>query len=173
MFCEDCNTKPASIHVTQVTDGEKAEHHYCSDCAAKKGISFFSMEEALSLPKILGSFFGFGPTPMSQPALPSATQQRCPNCSTSFHQIGQQGRFGCSECYTAFQDQLDPILRRIHGNNQHMGKVPLRGAGKIKIRRQIAELKAGLQDAVAQEQFEKAAELRDDIKRLEKELEQG
>ena len=75
---------------------------------------------------------------------------------------------GCNRCYEVFREHLEPTLRRIHGNTVHTGKLPKKGAGKIKLQRQIEQLKSELQAAVVNEQYEKAAELRDRIKELEK-----
>ncbi|MGE5370531.1 MAG: UvrB/UvrC motif-containing protein [Solirubrobacterales bacterium] len=172
MYCQECKSRPAAVHLTQVHDGIQSEYHLCTDCAAKKGIAFFNMEDAFSIPKFLGSFFGIG-SGQGAPEASLTEEIRCPNCGMAFDQIGQQGRFGCSDCYTAFQEQIDPILRRIHGNSQHTGKIPQHGGGKYRGRRQIEDLKQQLQAAVVEEQYEKAAELRDSIKLLEKELEVG
>ena len=68
----------------------------------------------------------------------------------------------------AFEQELEPSLRRIHGNRQHVGKIPLRGGEKVLWRRQIEGLKQRLQEAVAREEYEEAAEIRDQIKNLEK-----
>jgi hypothetical protein len=74
---------------------------------------------------------------------------------------------GCAECYHAFQFQLRPLLRRIHGDTRHRGKVPARdGEGAVRSR-QIQRLHDELQRAVEREEFEHAAAIRDEIKRLE------
>ena len=62
-------------------------------------------------------------------------------------------------------------MRRIHGNSQHIGKVPARSGEKVRLKKQIEALKAKLQEAVAAEKYEEAAEIRDSIKELEKQLE--
>lgn len=171
MYCDECKTKPAGVHITQLFNGKQVELHLCQECAAKKGVAMFNLADAMSLPKILGSFFGVGPN-VCGPAV-YTPEAMCSNCGTSFDGIGQQGRLGCSHCYDMYQDQMEPILRRIHGNSQHTGKIPQRSAGKIKVKRQIDLLKGDLQNAVAMEQYESAAELRDSIKKLERELELG
>ncbi|MGE5398704.1 MAG: UvrB/UvrC motif-containing protein [Chitinophagales bacterium] len=169
MFCEECKERPAEVHIGQMVNGKKVELHLCGHCAAKKGFSFFSLGDALSLPKLLGSLFGIGYSPVD-PNQQAEMNGRCPNCGTTFSNIGQQGRLGCRECYSTFQNHLEPILRRIHGNSMHIGKIPNRGAGRVKLKRQIEELKEKLQAAVAREEYEVAAQLRDSVKKLEKEL---
>lgn len=171
MFCEECKTRPATFHFTQMFNGQQVEMHLCQECAAKKGLMAFNLGDVISLPKLIGSFFGYTPVPGQQS--PVVLTGTCPNCGTGFDSISQHGRLGCSECYTAFQEQLEPLLRRIHGNSKHTGKVPQRNAGKILTRRKIEQLKSQLQNAVAQENYELAAELRDNIKKLEREFEMG
>jgi len=167
MYCENCKTRPAAVTITEVFNGKHKQLHLCPECAAERGMGFFNLQ-ATSLPKILGSFFGFAPLQMGQVQPPVNVSLLCPNCGTNLNAIAQQGRLGCSQCYQVFQEQLEPTLRRIHSNTVHTGKVPKRGATKVKVRREIERLKAELQSAVANEQFERAAELRDRIKNLEK-----
>ena len=88
----------------------------------------------------------------------------------TYPQFAQSGRFGCSECYKSFHLQLEPILKRLHsGNSTHIGKIPKRIGGNISIQKKIAELKQQMIICIQQEEFEKAAELRDEIRLLEKE----
>jgi len=89
----------------------------------------------------------------------------------TFPQFLKVGRFGCSHCYEAFKEQLKPVLRRLHsGNWTHNGKIPKRIGGGIHLRKQIEELKSILKDSINNEEFEKAAEIRDEIRNLEKNL---
>jgi protein arginine kinase activator len=167
MYCDECKTKPATVSVTQMFNGNQVQLHLCPECAAQKGVGFFDLG-GTSLPKLLGSFFGLGPLSMGQVQPSLVTSKSCPNCGVSLKSIGQDGRLGCNRCYEVFREHLEPTLRRIHGNTVHTGKLPKKGAGKIKLQRQIEQLKSELQAAVVNEQYEKAAELRDRIKELEK-----
>ena len=167
MYCDECKTKPATVSVTQMFNGNQVQLHLCPECAAQKGVGFFDLG-GTSLPKLLGSFFGLGPLSMGQVQPSLVTSKSCPNCGVSLKSIGQDGRLGCNRCYEVFREHLEPTLRRIHGNTVHTGKLPKKGAGKIKLQRQIEQLKSELQAAVVNEQYEKAAGLRDRIKELEK-----
>ena len=73
----------------------------------------------------------------------------------------------------AFDEQLAPLLRRIHGSSRHTGKVPRRSQGAIRFARELERLREELRLAVQREEFEKAAELRDRIRALEKEMQEG
>jgi protein arginine kinase activator len=59
------------------------------------------------------------------------------------------------------------MLRRIHGKTFHVGKVPKRSGGQIRIKQEIDRLKRELQEAVNAEEYERAAVIRDKIKELE------
>ncbi|MNH40634.1 UvrB/uvrC motif protein [compost metagenome] len=90
----------------------------------------------------------------------------------TYSQFSKLGRFGCSSCYKYFNSALDPLFKRVHGSTSHVGKIPKRAGAQIVFKRQIDELKLELQQSIAQEEFETAAELRDQIRQLEKEMAQ-
>jgi protein arginine kinase activator len=102
-----------------------------------------------------------------------ARPTQCPNCGMSFQDIRRLGKLGCSECYQVYAQELEATLRRIHGNSQHLGKIPLRGGEKVLIKKQIESLKNRLLEAVREEQYELAAEIRDGLKEMERKLAQG
>lgn len=167
VICEECKKNPATVHVAQMVNGQKTELHLCQECASKKGALMFDINNKFSIPNLLGSFLGssFSVAGMQQPSLEVNT---CTNCGASFNDIRQTGRLGCPECYTAFDVELEPTLRRIHGNSRHMGKIPARGGQEVLYKQEIEKLKNKLQKAVIEEDYEKAAEIRDQIKQLEK-----
>lgn len=169
MNCDECKNNPATVHLTQMINGKKVDAHLCGECAAKKGFLLFDMDNKFSIPNFLGSFLG---SDFSLPNMHQASSHpsSCPRCGIHFTDIKQTGKLGCSECYTAFDRQLEPTLRRIHGNSQHIGKFPVRGGEKVLLKKQIEQFKVQLQQAVLEENYEKAAEIRDQIKSLEKGL---
>lgn len=85
----------------------------------------------------------------------------------TYNQFTQLGRFGCPDCYDNFASRLEPLLRRIQTGNSHSGKVPTKSGEKIQQQRRLEALRRELQQAVAEENFERAAELRDEIRTLE------
>lgn len=94
---------------------------------------------------------------------------QCPRCGLLYSQFKETGRLGCSECYAAFQFQLRPLLRRIHGDTRHRGKSPSHGKVGVTRSRRIQRLHDDLRRAVEREDFETAATLRDEIRRVEAE----
>lgn len=167
MLCEECKEKPASVHLIQVFNGQKIESHLCEDCATQKSGLILDANK-FSIPNLLGGMFGSIYNMQEMPSL--GRPSKCPNCGMSFMDIRQTGKLGCSQCYQVYEQELEASLRRIHGNTQHMGKIPLRGGEKVLIRKQIGKLKNQLQEAVKAEEYEKAAQIRDTLKDMERKL---
>lgn len=120
-----------------------------------------------NLPNLLGGFLG------GHNGLPGYTappKVSCPNCGVSFMDVRHTGKLGCPDCYQAFAGELEAALKRIHGNSRHTGKIPLRSGEKARIKKQVEDLKAQLQGAITAEDYEKAAEIRDLMKDIEKRL---
>ncbi len=167
MKCQKCGANNANTHVKTVINGEFKEYDLCSECAKKMGYTniFGDMESEFS--NFLGSFFGN--------VLPARTQAtRCEFCGSTYSDIAKSGHVGCANCYDVFADELFPSIRRIHGNTTHCGKNSAL-ARKAKEKKpteetkedKIKNLKAELDKAVAEQNFELAAELRDKIKEME------
>ncbi|AGK99908.1 UvrB/UvrC motif-containing protein [Desulfoscipio gibsoniae] len=172
MLCDRCHERPATVHYTEIVNGHKAKLHLCEVCAAQIQTGGSGFMPQINLHNILASFLSQAP-----PAHPFTAKNRqeasCPTCGTTEGLFAQKGLLGCGDCYHYFGDRLEPLMRRIHGSSSHAGKVPERTGGRAKIIRQINEIKGRLQQAVAREEFEQAAQLRDQIRQLEQELSGG
>ena len=94
---------------------------------------------------------------------------RC-GCGLSYQDLAKQGRLGCETCYTTFGDRVNPLLRRIHGSTSHIGKVPSRASGRIRLKRDLDDLRQALRKRITEEKYEEAAEIRDRIKSLEQRI---
>lgn len=170
MDCQICNKRPANVHITKIINGVKNELHICEQCAKEKeGIGVNNQLPVFNTPfsfsNIIAGLMDF----TSAGSFPNTSMQqvRCPVCNLGYDEFKKTGRFGCSECYESFGNNLEPLFKRIHGNTQHTGKVPKRTGGIIRIKRDIEKLKYELKRAIENEEYEKAAELRDKIKVLE------
>ncbi|GAB7387330.1 protein-arginine kinase activator protein McsA [Bacillaceae bacterium] len=171
MICQECGKRPATLHFTKIVNGEKTEYHICEQCAQEKGEIFpGGLSSNFSIQNLLSGLLNFDTSPSSL-GINQEKTFRCENCGLTYAQFSKSGRFGCSECYRYFNHKLDPLFRRLHGNTSHSGKVPERSGGEIKIRKELERLKQELQHRISTEEFEKAAEIRDRIRELEKKLE--
>ena len=174
MYCELCKKNPATIHYTKIVNGHKEEHHFCEQCAngiKEPGGVFptLGLMPDFSMADFIGGFFN--PESQSQPFVQKnmSAHDACPVCGMTAGEFRRVGRVGCSNCYRYFADYMPGLIQRIHGNSCHTGKVPVRGEAKLAGKQRIVQLRQELQQAVLEEQFERAAELRDEIRTLERE----
>ncbi len=93
--------------------------------------------------------------------------KRCPVCGKSYADFERSGKLGCGKCYDVFRPELNILLKQIHSNNIHSGKIPAESAGEIKKKRYYEDLKKQLAEAVRNEDYEKAAKLHKEIKLIE------
>lgn len=173
MLCERCGKKAASVHVTKIINGHKTELYLCENCAKEKKEEF-SLEGKFPLHQFFSGFLGFMPPGGGEVVAPAThSGLQCPECGLTYTQFSQIGHFGCDGCYEAFGSNLIPLLRRLHGNQKHIGKIPARAGSCIKIKKEVERLRAELQRKVAEEAFEEAARLRDMIRKLEGQISAG
>ncbi|MBI5724200.1 MAG: UvrB/UvrC motif-containing protein [Planctomycetes bacterium] len=156
--CDKCG-KPATVHLTEIVDGHKAEKHLCEECAVSEGIAF---KTNLPISQLLEDFIRQTSQPEDDPV--------CQACGRRFSEFRQEGLLGCPNDYDAFGGQILAIIERAHdGSSQHVGKVPHAGAETQKKQTDMLRLKAQLKTAVAAEDYERAAAIRDQLKKLEQE----
>jgi protein arginine kinase activator len=167
MLCQECGKNMATVHVTKIINGTKTEFHLCETCAKEKSEVDLNFEGKFSLQQFLTGFMNMGH--LQESPAPSTYQKlQCPQCGLTYTQFSQIGRFGCGRCYHTFANYLRPLFRRIHGNDKHVGKIPKRAGKYFSLQREIERLRQELQACVQREEFEKAAQLRDSIRQLEK-----
>ncbi|MBU9710840.1 UvrB/UvrC motif-containing protein [Evansella tamaricis] len=172
MLCQECQERQATLHFTKIINGEKTEFHICDTCAKEKG-EYIPGSNSFSIHQLLSGLLDIDqPLSSTNSGLNQVKQQlKCPNCGMTYQQFAEIGRFGCGECYKTFNEKLDPIFKRIHsGNAIHGGKIPKRKGKDIHIHKEIERLKEQMQQYITKEEFEKAAEIRDKIRSLEKSL---
>jgi protein arginine kinase activator len=174
MLCQSCNQRDANVHITKVINGVKNEFHLCEECAKQKqeinmGIPF-NMSSSLSFQNIMDGFVEM----MGNSTPPQQEQKKCETCGMTFDHFRRTGKVGCGGCYEAFGKNLTPLIKRIHGNLQHTGKLPKRTGGLLKLKRSVDNLKSELKMAINNEEYERAAMVRDQIREIESKIrEQG
>jgi protein arginine kinase activator len=168
MKCEICNEKEATLFYEETVNGKHRSFHLCRACAeqlrAEGKLKAGLPEEgtALSYPDLLGELFGL---PRRREAAEAG--KRCPDCGSSLQELAAAGKAFCPGCYAAFEKELLGSIRSVHGNVTHTGRAPAARRARDEKRNRINELKAALKTAIEAEDFEKAAELRDEIRSLE------
>jgi len=158
--CQRCGGH-ATFHVTEIINGKKVEKHLCEKCAVQEGMGIV---QAGSISDMLEKF-------ILEPAVKLKGGQenpKCDVCGITFDEVRRSGRLGCPVDYDAFEKLLEPMLERAQGGaNHHTGKVPRRAKVDQKKQNALLRLRAELKGAVATEDYERAATIRDKIKELE------
>ncbi len=163
MQCDQCGDREAVIHLTQIVNNEMSTFHLCETCAAEKGLEPGANMGNYPLADFLAQM---GKGSVAEPAAPA--EGACAFCGLTLAEFRKTGRLGCSHCYVTFEPQLRSLLRRLHGGTQHVGKVYLPGDPTLADRQErLAGLRRKLDKAVQSEDFERAAQLRDQIRALE------
>ena len=171
MMCEDCGIKPAKFHLMTIINGDRVERNLCPTCMAKHqkqipGIDFSN------LAGILNSILENKTDAREQAKLePEYEGLVCEQCGMTYGEFQKCGMLGCANCYQAFKTPLNALLQRVHGNTQHAGRVPGGVHSGTSIRMNIDRLRQKLQKAIADEEYEQAAKLRDTIRALTIQLE--
>lgn len=160
MLCEECKTNEASYTISVMVGGEITTRHLCGDCMAKMNMDIASGNIKSLLSTILSAITG--------DTAPGSAEKDviCPRCGMTLSEFTRTGHLGCPKCYEAFREQLQPMLLQIHGRVQHAGRQPLSTAEEQRKRSATELLQRQMEQAVALEDFETAAKLRDQIRAL-------
>ncbi len=167
MQCQICKTKTATVHLTEIVDGQRTESHLCQNCAQKEGVTIKSQ---LSLNELLGSLIA---AHQQDENIDSEKSRRaCPNCGITMEQFRKQALLGCPNDYEFFGDDLRQIIEKTQDNNlTHKGKVPAQtqtsSNARLEEPNKAEELKRQLSLAVEKEDYELAAKIRDQLKTLQ------
>lgn len=169
MLCQHCKKNEATTVVKTMINGEYAEYRLCHECAHELGYDSMFPDFTSDFGGLLSSFFS-----NALPAISGAAH--CNTCGSTLNDIKRTGKVGCADCYDTFFSELMPTIRNIHGNTEHKGKRPNvieytvnedKKDQTESAEDKIAALRAELKKAIENENFERAAQLRDEIKELE------
>lgn len=165
MKCQKCD-KPATFHITDLVDGAPKEVHLCEVCA-KDFLAPIAEEADQVIPEMAGLLAQQLAIGQTAEELAELDQRVCPVCNISFLEFRKQGRLGCPHDYVHFAKELEPLLVNIHGETQHIGKTPRNGGGNAEQQTQLIRLRREMKEAIAKENYERASEIRDEIKEIE------
>jgi protein arginine kinase activator len=162
MMCQDCGKKEATHNLTEVIDNQKVVLNLCGECAEKRG--FRNPLEGVPFP--LAEFLAsmLRQAQVKKPG--KEVEAPCSGCGLNFSDFAKAGRLGCGECYVTFRSQLNDLLRKVHGNIQHRGKFPHNTQDVMKPLWEENKLHEELKRAIEREDFERAAQIRDQIRAL-------
>jgi len=162
MLCEDCHENEAEVLVTEVdASGNLKEKHLCKTCAGKKG---YLLHKQKPLSQMFTEL-------LKEQADAKDSALTCKACGMTWEEFRVLGRFGCEQCYVHFGDKVERLISRIQGTNQHTGRKasltpPKSSAVFDEMERK--RLREELIKAIQDEKYEKAAKIRDDLRKYEK-----
>lgn len=160
MLCEECGKNQATVSITVTTGNGTNTRRLCPECMKKMEFSLAKGDIQSFLSSVLSVLSSEKKT---EP--PSIV---CSSCGLSFAGFEHTGRLGCAQCYRDFAQQLKPSLQKIHGRTQHAGRKPKAFVPdpKDELNQRMNELRRQMDEAVAAENFEEAARLRDEMRAL-------
>jgi protein arginine kinase activator len=161
MLCDNCRERDAVVHLTQIENNSVTQIHLCERCAAERGVETTVAETKHPLGEFLHAV-------QSQLVPTGDHEEQCAFCGCTMADFRATGRWGCPQCYVTFESSMRGLLRRLHGNSQHVGEhqqIPQSAA--VERAAKLGELRDRLRRAIDAEQFELAADLRDRIRVLE------
>ena len=182
MKCENCGKNNANVKYTQIINGEKKQMFLCEDCSEKLGINEIHFNMPIDFTNFLTDFFSDTTDFNLLPTISENLEPTCSSCGLTWDNFLHTGKFGCSNCYSDFELKIDPILRRMQGANNHIGRLgnvktgnnikqnlddKIENSNNNKSESKLEQLKEDLKNAIKEERYEDAAKLRDEIKKME------
>lgn len=159
MLCCICKEREATVHLTQIAGDKMQKVDLCEECAKTKGVNDptgFSLADLL---------LGLGASQEMEQAA-GGTELKCPRCGFTQADFKKAGRLGCPDCYKTFADGLESLFKSMHKGTRHVGKVPESRRQSRDLSERLKNLQKKLAKAIEDENFEQAANLRDEIKEM-------
>ena len=162
MVCQRCKKQDATVHLTEIApqSEEKVEKHLCDNCAQEEGVTIKA--QPLPLNELLNNFV------MASSGIQELAELKCDQCGMTFLEFRNQGLLGCPNDYDIFGKALSVLVERAHeGATHHVGKRPHQSNEAADRQRTLSRLRRELDAAVQQENYELAAQLRDEIRTMQ------
>lgn len=172
MMCDDCQKKVACVYITTISKDKKTEKHLCESCAQKYGVAMIPQNlnnlfnNKISIHDFLSEMFNC----LAPEEGLKKSVLNCSQCGLSYLEFSHSGKLGCNVCYEDFAEELEPLIKRIHGSAIHKGKIAKKSLETLTIEQEIKNLRLKLKNHINWEEYEKAAVVRDQIKDLENKL---
>lgn len=167
MLCNICKKNEARVYLTQIVEGKFRKVDLCEPCAKSKKVDDAS---ALSLFEDLSGAEMHSKQKPKTPSNEPENQRQCGFCGYTQARFKKTGRLGCSLCYEVFEEGLEQVFKTMHRGVRHTGKVPKKLRSTWELRERASALQSRLDEAIAKEDFEAAALLRDELKEVKQKM---
>lgn len=165
LFCDECKKNIATVFLTKISGSEVSKVQLCEDCARRMEETTEAANLLAFLPQILSGLQGVDEQ-LTEDVL-SGELLTCEFCGTSFNDFQKMGLLGCSRCYEAFGVPLMNVIFEFQEAEEHTGKSPGKLSEGARLRKKLVELERSLEHQIAEEKYEAAASVRDQIKEIE------
>lgn len=157
--------KMATIHLTEIIGNQKVEKHLCAECAETEGVS---INAGMPISKLLEDFVLQAPSSSEKEIKEALPEITCDSCGITFKEFQKNGMLGCPNDYRVFSSALRSLIARSQdGKIMHVGKIPHNADNNQQKEAKILVLRNELRDAIRAENYEAAANLRDNIKKID------
>lgn len=165
MKCQKCNNSVATIHLTEIIEGQRSEMHLCQNCAQSEGVA---IKNQVPLNDLLNSLLAADSVETPKPQDSVSQELSCDFCGMTWENFRKKSQLGCPNDYDVFSKPLEDIIHNSHsGNGTHVGKVPSKADKNTEKQIKLLHLRKELDQAVKMEDYETAATIRDELKNLE------
>ena len=152
--CQLCDQR-ATLHLTEIINGQKIEHHLCQKCAQNEGLT---LQAHIQIPSAINQIAKF------KQASEKIKDLHCPHCDLTWIEFRKKGLLGCAKDYEAFGNPLKALIHKAqNGGRQHVGRIPKNLTGRIGRETKLLKLRKNLQQAIDTEDYESAVRIRDEI----------
>lgn len=179
MKCDNCGKDNANVKYSRSINGITEKMNLCEECSKKLGIgiSDIGFNMPIDFSSFLGGFWEDFEKQDILSLMGNREEVKCKGCNSTFEEVLNTGKFGCPECYETFEEKIDEILNKLHGKNRHVGRIGKLEKAKVteqhekempkENKNELEELKEKLKELVKEENYEEAAKVRDEIKKIE------
>lgn len=169
IFCDECKRNIATVFLTKISGSEVSKVQLCEECARRMEETTEAANLLAFLPQILSGLQGVDEKLVED--ILSNELLGCELCGTSFNDFQKMGYLGCARCYESFGEALKKVIIEFQESEEHLGKIPGKASEGARLRKRLLELERHLASRIAEEEYEAAAAVRDQIKEIEGKLE--
>jgi len=165
IFCDECKKNIATVFLTKISGSEVSKVQLCEECAKRMEETTEAVNLLAFLPQVLSSLQGLEDNLVED--ILTGELLTCGSCGTSFNDFQKMGLLGCADCYQEFSEALHRVVIEFQESDEHIGKIPGKASEGARLRKRIIDLERHLQQKIAEEEYEAAAAVRDQIREIE------
>lgn len=170
IFCEECGRNIASVFLTRVSQNEVVKIQLCEECVRSMEGMVGAAESMIAVPQLIMEYVNALAESHEDVEEFEEELLSCERCGTSSSDFRKMGLLGCQECYKVFGENLEKLVSEAERGIGHRGKMPRKASEKARLRKRLFDLEMDLAKQVAEERYESAAVVRDQIKEIQERL---